>query len=64
MSETQTEDQNEKGLSDEELAEMGELLGEILLTLQSPLTPEEQQGLWQCLELLLGRYVEEKRKKI
>jgi hypothetical protein len=64
MLETQIEIKSAKCLSTEKLAEIGELLGEILLTLQSPLTPEEQQGLWQCLELLLGQYVEEKRKKI
>ena len=61
MSETRAEIQSAKCFSAEELAEIGELLGEILLTLQSALTPEEQQGLWQCLELLLGRYVEVKR---
>jgi hypothetical protein len=59
----QTEIQSVKCLSAEELAEMKEVLGRILLTLQSPLTPEEQQGLWQCLELLLGRYVEGKKKE-
>ena len=58
----QTEIQSAKCLSAEELSEVGELLGEILLTLQSPLAPEEQQGLWQCLELLLERYVEGKKK--
>jgi hypothetical protein len=63
MSETQTEIQSAKYLSAEELAEIGELLGEILLTLQSPLPSEKQQGLWQCLELLLGQYVEGKKKK-
>jgi hypothetical protein len=63
MSETQTEIKSAKCLSAEELSEIGELLGEILLVLQSPLTPEEQQGLWQCLELLLGRYVDGKRKE-
>ena len=59
MDETQTEVQHTKCLSAEELSE----IGEILLTLQSPLTPEEQQGLWQCLELLLGGYVEGKKKE-
>ncbi len=37
MSETQTEIKSAKCLSAEELAEIGELLGEILLALQSPL---------------------------
>jgi hypothetical protein len=63
MDETQTEIKIAKCLSAEELAEIGELLGEILLALQSPLTSEEQQGLWQCLELLLGQYVEGKKKE-
>jgi hypothetical protein len=63
MSETQTEIKNAKCLSAEELSEIGELLGEILLALQSPLPTEEQQGLWQCLELLLGQYVEGKKKE-
>ena len=63
MSETRTEIQSAKCLSPEELAEIGELLGETLLALQSPLAPEEQQGLWQCLELLLGRYVDGKKKE-
>jgi hypothetical protein len=63
MSETQTEIQSAEYLSAEELSEIGELLGEILLTLQSPLTPEEQQGLWQCLELLLRQYVEQRIKE-
>jgi hypothetical protein len=63
MDETQTEIQNAKCLSANELSEIGELLGKILLALQSPLTPEEQQGFWQCLELLLGRYIEGKKKQ-
>jgi hypothetical protein len=63
MDETQTEIQSAKCLSAKELSEIGELLGKILLALQSPLPPEEQQGLWQCFELLLGRYVEGKKKE-
>lgn len=63
MDETQTEIKSAKCLSAEALSEIGQLLGEILLALQSPLTPEEQQGLWQCLELLLGQYVEGKKKQ-
>ncbi|MGA2070473.1 MAG: hypothetical protein ABSG97_03915 [Sedimentisphaerales bacterium] len=62
MSETQTEIQGAKCLSDKELAEIGELIGEILLALQSPFTPEERQEFWQCFESLLGRYVEGKKK--
>lgn len=62
MNETQTETQSAKCLSAEELAEIKELLGEILLALQSPLAPEEQQDFWQCFELLLDRYVEGKKK--
>jgi hypothetical protein len=63
MSETQTEIQSAKCLSAKELAEIRESLGEILLALQCPLTPEEQQNLWQCFELLLERYIEEKKKE-
>ncbi|MGA2322477.1 MAG: hypothetical protein ABSG22_01355 [Sedimentisphaerales bacterium] len=54
--------QTVKGNSIRQLAENRESLGEILLALQSPLTPEEQQYLWQCFELLLERSVEEKKK--
>lgn len=57
MSDTQIEVRSTKHLSAEELSEIGELLGEILLALQCPLTPKEQQDLWQCFELLLERYV-------
>jgi hypothetical protein len=46
MNETQTEIKSVKCLSAQELSEIGELLGEILLALQSPLTPKEQQDLW------------------
>ena len=63
MDETQTEIKNVKCLSAEELSEIGELLGEILLALQCPLTPTEQQDLWQYFELLLERYIEGKRKE-
>jgi hypothetical protein len=63
MSEMQTKTQNAKCLSAEELAEIGESLGKTLLALQSPLAPEEQQGLWQCFELLLERYVDGKKKE-
>jgi hypothetical protein len=59
----QTETQSAKCLSAKELSDIRELLGEILLALQNPLTPEEQQGLWQCLELLLEQYVEGKKKE-
>jgi hypothetical protein len=61
MNETHTEIQSSKCLSTEELGVIRELLGEILLILQRPLSPEEQQDLWKCFELLLERYVEGKK---
>jgi len=61
MSETRTDINIVNCLSTEELSEIRESLGEILLALQSPLTPEEQQDLWQYFELLLKRYVEGKK---
>lgn len=63
MSNTQIEIQSAKLLSAKELADMKETLGQILLALQCPLTIEERQNLWQFFELLLERYVEEKRKE-
>jgi len=44
--------------------DMKELLGEILLALQCPLTPEEQQELWQCFESLLNQYVDRRGESI
>lgn len=37
---------------------MKELLGEILLVLQCPLTQKERQELWQCFEFVLNQYVD------
>ncbi len=59
----QTEIQNTKCFSAEELAEMKELLGEILLALQCQLTAKEQQELWQCFESLLVQYAERKKEE-
>jgi hypothetical protein len=56
MDEMQTEIKSVKCFSAEELAKMRELLGEILLALQSPLTPKERQEFWQCFESLLAQY--------
>jgi hypothetical protein len=62
MDETQTEIKSAKCISAKELSEIGELLGEILLTLQCPLTTKEQRELWQCFESLLVQYAEQKNK--
>jgi hypothetical protein len=63
MSNTETKIQSAKCLSTKELTEMKESLGEILLALQCPLTAKEQQELWQCFELLLSQYSEQKIKE-
>jgi len=63
MSHLRTSVKSAKPLSAKELAYMKETLGEILLDLQCPLTPEERQNLWQCFELLLERYVEAQKKR-
>lgn len=63
MSHTETAIKSAKLLSAKELADMKETLGQMLLALQCPLTPEERENLWQCFELLLERYVEGKNKE-
>jgi hypothetical protein len=63
MNEMQTEIKSSKCLSAKELSEIGELLGEILLALQCPLTAKEQQELWRCFESLLAQYAEQKIKE-
>jgi hypothetical protein len=63
MSEKQTEIKSVKYLSAEELSEMKEVLGQILIALQCPLTPKERQEFWQCFESLLAQYTERRIKE-